>query len=111
MALYQERLNRIFKTINLEQADRVPVLGTYGTWSAYYAGYTPAQVDIDLDKCAKASVKVANDIPVDMLHMVSTRPAALLQSLGSKSFNYFLTLEDKRRKIAESLDAQEIQRF
>ncbi|MCM1566817.1 uroporphyrinogen decarboxylase family protein [Dehalobacter sp. 4CP] len=88
MTPYQERSNRIFKTINLEQADRVPVLGTYGTWCAYYAGYTPAQVDIDLDKCAKAIAKVATDIPVDMLHMVSNNPAALLQSLGSKNYNY-----------------------
>ncbi|AHF10450.1 uroporphyrinogen decarboxylase family protein [Dehalobacter restrictus] len=88
MNLYQERLNRIFKTLRLEQADRVPVLGTYGTWSSYFAGYTDAETNWDTDKCGKALMKVADELPVDMIHMIYNRPGGVYQALGSSAFHY-----------------------
>ncbi len=87
-SLYQERVERVFKTLRLEQADRVPVLGTYGTWSAYYAGYTDSETNWDTDKCGKAMLKVAADIPMDIGHQVFNRPGGVYQALGSKAFHY-----------------------
>ncbi|NBJ14635.1 MAG: uroporphyrinogen decarboxylase [Dehalobacter sp. 4CP] len=88
MNLYQERLDRVFKAFNLEQPDRVPVLGTYGSWCAEFAGYTDAETNWDTDKGGKAMMKVASEIPLDMVHNYFGRPGGVYQALGSKAFHY-----------------------
>ncbi|NBJ14242.1 MAG: uroporphyrinogen decarboxylase [Dehalobacter sp. 4CP] len=85
---YQERMDRVFKTFMLEKADRVPVMASYGTWSSYYAGYTDAETNWDTDKCGQSLMKVANDIPCDIIHMIYSRPGSLYQALGSKAYHY-----------------------
>ncbi|AFV02164.1 MULTISPECIES: uroporphyrinogen decarboxylase family protein [unclassified Dehalobacter] len=88
MNLYQKRVERVYKAINLEQPDRVPISSALGTWSSYYAGYTDSESNWDLDKCSKSLLKVVNDIPMDVLHMFYARPGGMYQALGSKSFHY-----------------------
>ncbi|RJE48964.1 MULTISPECIES: uroporphyrinogen decarboxylase family protein [unclassified Dehalobacter] len=86
--LYQERLERVFKAFNLEQPDRVPLLGTYGSWCAEFAGYTDAETNWDMEKGRKAMMKVVTEIPLDMVHRYFPRPGGVYQALGSKAFHY-----------------------
>ncbi|MCG1025188.1 uroporphyrinogen decarboxylase family protein [Dehalobacter sp.] len=88
MNLYQERLDRVYKAFNLEQPDRVPVLGTYGSWCAEFAGYSDAETNWDMDKGRKAMMKVVTEIPLDMVHRYFARPGGVYQALGSKAFHY-----------------------
>jgi hypothetical protein len=62
--LYEERLNRIVKAMQLEEPDRVPLIPPEeGYWVGPYAGYTVADVTYDYSLLAKSWEKVFTDFP------------------------------------------------
>ncbi len=65
--LIKERMERMEKTIRLEQTDRTPIcflLGISG-FQARHAGYSMADISYDYDKFIKAVVKLAKDFEHD----------------------------------------------
>jgi len=68
-ALYQERLDRIRKTINLEPVDSVPLIFMGSAFSARYAGITMAEYCRSSNSSLKANMKVMHDYEFDGANM------------------------------------------
>lgn len=63
-SLYDERVNRIVKAMQLKEPDRVPLVPPEeGYWVSAYAGYSLADVTYDYSKMAAAWEKAIVDFP------------------------------------------------
>ncbi|MBI5446528.1 MAG: methyltransferase, partial [Deltaproteobacteria bacterium] len=80
-ALYQERLARILKAINLEPVDRVPVIYIGGAFSPRYMGASLARYCMDMDFAVETTLAAVkrlggidglNGLPGARIHVMLT---------------------------------------
>ncbi|WP_148133971.1 uroporphyrinogen decarboxylase family protein [Candidatus Formimonas warabiya] len=84
---YAEKLDRVTKTINLEQPDRVPFMGIIiGSWAAGYAGYTMKDIFFDYTKYDLAVNQVLQNFDFDCVRIAGgARPGPVFQALGESA--------------------------
>ncbi len=63
--LYEERKERLDRASSLKEPDRVPVLGSFGFFSAMYSGLTHHEFLFDYEKASKAVIKTSVDFGFD----------------------------------------------
>jgi hypothetical protein len=63
---HDARVDRLVKAFKVEKPDRVPVNGSLGSFSVYYAGYTLKECMFDPVKMKDAALKYARDFDPDI---------------------------------------------
>lgn len=85
--VYQERINRFVTTTNLDEPDKVPVLGFYETWALGYSKTRYEDMVNDFDKEVYAYGKVINDFSFDgVISTGNHRASNLFKALGRDSY-------------------------
>lgn len=87
--LYQQRVTRFIKAINLEEPDRVPVMLPHGNYPAYHAGMDLHTVMHDSKKIEQAWLKFMDDFGDMDTYEVPNIPAGrIMEVLDSKITKY-----------------------
>ncbi|MEG0377835.1 MAG: uroporphyrinogen decarboxylase family protein, partial [Eubacterium sp.] len=86
MKKYNERVDRIKKTLHFEKPDRIPIITFMQEWAMSYAGIETYDCLKDVEKEKQVYHKVYSDFDIDGTMYNSMSPIDILMDMGSKSY-------------------------